>query len=247
MEKGFRILSIIMFITMITLPATGQENQALNLYEPKALVRRLSYDNFKKIRMMTAAIMNFGGGEQEFNRLIDKYAEASALYFSKEYEKSAEVFADNQKEINKTAMSLANRYKQDTIKLQKQIITLDVKRKIKASLEGKKYNPTLEKLVREASEAVAAANDLYIRSRPVHAIFYYRRAKEKIFLYYEIVKDTAFAEEQQTEKVSKKKIPEKDKKSQKYKKLLDSYERDQIDNQNKVYIAQEKGAKEKIN
>jgi hypothetical protein len=215
MVKGWRA-SVIILSLMITAALFAQETEQKRefntLYEPLALIKRASYDNFKKIKLLHTSIMNFGGGETEFNRLVDEYAEASALYFRESMIESANLFTKNEKNINAAASALAQKYKTDTESLHMDVIKMNVKKNIDLSLNGKKADPTADLLVSNASFAVKRANDYLARSRPIDAIFYYRRAKESCFKYYEVTK-----------------LP-----------LPEHYKKDAVDLQNKVYVAKEK-------
>jgi hypothetical protein len=216
MVKGFRFIALFIICACAATIISAQEAEVKRefntLYQPKEYILRASYDNFKKIKLLHAAILNFGGGEAEFNRLVDDYAEASALYFRQEYIASANLFTKNEKDILSVAMALAKKYKDDTDALHQLIIKLNVKNSIETGLKGKEVNPTADVLVRTASYGVNQANDYYARSRPFDAIYYFRRAKEACFQYYELMGE---------------KVP-------------DQYKKDVIDNKNKIYTAKEK-------
>ena len=223
--KTLRGIMCIMFLAVCA-PLFAQEDPDIKdasnpLYEPIAVVQRLSYDNFKNIKLLTVAIMNYGGGEADFNRIVDGYAEASALYFSRDYKKAAAEFTKNDKDIQDVAMKLSAKYKTDAEALTKEIISYSIKSRIRKSIEGTKTNEAdlaSEKLLSQATESVAKANDLSVRVRPYQAIAQYRRAKEQCMVYYETLKV-------------------KDVNGQK---LADRFERDRADVKNKIYVAKEK-------
>lgn len=179
---------------------------------PHSVVKKLSIDNFRAIKNLYFAIMNFGGGEAEFNRLVSGYASATSKYFAKEYDDSAAAFKLNDKDIIETGMAIAAKYKDSTSKMHTEIIEIHTKYTIKLSLDGKKADPALEKLLNEASESLAKANDFYIRKKPVKSIELYRRSKEKILLYYDAIKQP---------------IPQE-------------YEKDRKDNAHELYVSKEK-------
>jgi hypothetical protein len=133
-----------------------------------SVCKRLSMTT-SRIRLLTTSIMNFGGGEAEFNRLVDKYAQATSYYFNREYDQSAKLFTENEREILNTAMKLGEQYKNDTITLQQKVIAENVRYNIKRSLEGQQPNPIAEKFLRQGTESVRRANDLLVRSRPLMA------------------------------------------------------------------------------
>ena len=215
------VFGLLLACTCVPLFAQEDPDQTNPLYEPVAVVQRLSYDNFKNIRLITVAIMNYGGGEADFNRLVEGYADASALYFSRDYKKAAVAFEKNEKDIMEVAMKLAEKYKQDSESLNKETITYNVKMKIAKSVKGE--NPSLadlagEKLISQGAEGVAKGNDYYVRSRPVQAIATYRKAKEQYIQYYE----TIGVKEVNGQKIA------------------DRFEKDKKDSKNQIFVAKEK-------
>jgi hypothetical protein len=215
MGKGIRVgivLCVLVLAGALFAQEAGQKREFNPLYEPLSYVQRASYDNFKNIKLLHTAIMNFGGGEAEFDKLVDEYAEASALYFRESLVESANTFARNEKNILATALKLAQRYKTDSEAVHTDVIKFHVRNNVKLSLNGKRPDPTAELLLSNANFGIKRANDYMARSRPVEAIYYFRRAKENCFKYYEVTKQP---------------LPEK-------------YKRDVVDNQNKVYTAKEK-------
>jgi hypothetical protein len=196
-------------------------DKANPLYDPVSVVLRLSYDNFKNIKLLMTAIINYGGGQAEFDRLVDGYAEASSLYFSRDYKRAADVFVKNEKDIREVAIKLAEKYKADSEALNKEMISHNVKLRVKASVDGKKTNEamlTAEKLIGESSEAIAKGNDYLVRTRPVQAVQLYRRSKEQSILYYQAMG---------IKEINGQKISER-------------FEREIADNKNKVFVSKEK-------
>ena len=182
------------------------------LYSAEDVVKSLSYDNFKRIKLLHAAIMNYGGGKEEFDRIVDVYAEASALYFQNKITESANLFTKNKKDIDEVALRIANLYKKDTDKLHTNIIKMSVKYNVKMSLKGEEVNPQAEVAINGASYGVQKGNDFLARSRPVQAIYYFRRAKESCFQVYKVLE-----------------VP-----------LPEEFNKDIVDNKNQVYVSKEK-------
>jgi hypothetical protein len=196
-------------------------DKANPLYDPVSVVLRLSYDNFKNIKLLMTAIINYGGGQAEFDRLVDGYAEASSLYFSKDYKRAADAFAKNEKDIQEVALKLAEKYKADSEALNKEIISHNVKLRIKTSVDGKRTTEgmmTAEKLIGESSESIAKGNDYLARTRPVQAVQLYRRSKDRAIQYYQALG---------IKEINGQKIAER-------------FERENADNKNKVYVSKEK-------
>ncbi len=97
---------------MITGPLFAQSYN--RSYDPKKLSQRLSYENFRNIKLLQIAILNYGGGKEDIDKLVDQYAEASALYFQDRMEEAADMFTQNQKQILALAKSISEKFKNDT-------------------------------------------------------------------------------------------------------------------------------------
>ena len=217
----FSILFLLACAPLFAQEDTDIKDKTNPLYEPIAVVQRLSYDNFKNIKLITVAVMNYGGGDAEFNRLVEGYAEATALYFSHDYKKAADAFTKNEKDIQEVSLKLAAKYKQDSETLNKEIIKRNVTIRVMKSVKAEKptdADMTAEKFISQAAESIAKANDAYVRVRPVPAINLYRRAKLQCIAYYDV-------------------LGVKEVNGQK---LSDRFERDQADAKNKIYVSKEK-------
>jgi len=211
--------SLLIFIIAINIVSSSafaqpaRTGKGLNpLYKPISVVQRLSYDNFKFIKLLRASIINYGGGEAEFDRLVDTYAEASALYFQNRLKESASLFTKNLNEIMGVAQQIAQKYRDDTSKLHVDIIKMNVKYNVKLAIDGKKSNSASESVISGASFGLRKANDFFDRSRPIKAMIYYRRAKKSCFRLYKIL-GLAF--------------PRK-------------FEKDVVDNRNQVFVSKKK-------
>ena len=220
MRKGFQFTALILAILLLGVALPAQETteektpekKFNTLYDPEAVINRLSYENFKNIKLIRTAIFNYGGGESQFEKLVNDYAKASALYYRKEFIESANLFTQNEDEIQTVATDLAKKYKETAEQLHVDVIKLGVKHQLKSSLDNEQVNESVAPLISNASYAIQMANDYLERSRPIDAIFYYRRAKENCFKVYEALKM---------------KVPEE-------------FEKDMVDMQNKVYVEKEK-------
>jgi hypothetical protein len=216
MAKGWRIVGVFIFLTVFAVALSAQQAEPVKefnpLYNPQQVIQRLSYDNFKSIKLLHTAIVNFGGGEAEFERLVNDYAEATSYYFRGSLVESANLFTKNEKDIHAVGMKLAQKFKEDTEALHREVIKQHVKSNVKLSLKGEKADPTAELLVSNGAFGINKANDLFERSKPVDAVYYYRRAKESCFKYYELTKEP----------------------------LPDRYKKDVVDAQNKIYTSKEK-------
>lgn len=200
------------FITAAFAQFDNSKKEFNTLYRAEDVVKSLSYDNFKRIKLLHAAIMNYGGGKEEFDRIVDAYAEASALYFQNKITESANLFTKNKKDIDKVAIKIANVYKNDADQLHTNIIKMHVKYNVKMSLKGEVVNPQAEVALNGASYGVQKGNDYLVRSRPVQAIYYFRRAKNSCFQVYKVLE-----------------VP-----------LPEKFNKDIVDNKNQVYVSKEK-------
>ncbi len=233
MKKG--VFTLLLIVLMVIPEALfSQSSQTYNSnYQPLPLVKRLSYENFRNIKLLHAAVMNFGEGQSQIEKLVDQYSEASALYFQNRIEEAAAKFSENEREILKTAQNLARKYRQNTETLFQKGIKMNVKNELQRSLKGDKENPYSSKFLNNAKFAVHKANDYYDRfinaqtasPRPlITAIYYYRQAKKNVF---KMIRNTEFSED----KSKNKEIIESH---------LQGYEKDMKDNDNKVHKSREK-------
>jgi hypothetical protein len=188
MAKGFQttILALALLI-----PALSGAQSYNNYYKPKSLIKRLSYENFRNIKMLQAAIYNYGSGESEVEELVDQYAEASALYFQNKITEAAEKFQENERNILKVAQKLAKIYRKDTDRIFTEAVKTNVRNTLKLRMRGhNESNQYADKYLSTAKYAFNKATDYYDRyinaktANPRHlvtAIYYYRQAKENVF------------------------------------------------------------------
>jgi len=223
-----KILITVLAVLIVTGELFAQKRFYNTLYSPIPVVKRLSYENFRNIKLLQPAIMNYGGGEKEIDRLVDQYAEASALYFRNKPDEAARLFTQNERELFLVAKKLAIRYRKDTEKLLEDGMKYQIKNKLKKNLKGKKHSLTGEQLLSNSSYSLLKANDYYDRyinarknvsaKNLISSIYYYRRAKENLIKMYLVL---------ETSKEEKRKIEER-------------YKRDIDDNNNKIYKSMEK-------
>lgn len=227
MAKGLRVFIILAFSLLCVTASYGQEKKYNPLAQPLSVIKRLSYENFKDIKMLQVAVLNYGAGETDIDRLVDQYAEASALYFQGKIDEAANLFTDNSREIQKVVQQVVRKYKEDANKIIVQGIKLNIKSEFARSLKGERKEEKVDEYLSNARFSLAKAEDLYTGfidnpnsppSRLISAIYMYRRCKENVFLVFQYL-DMA-----------------KDQKDQ----LLAGYKKDVIDNQNKVYKSMEK-------
>jgi hypothetical protein len=216
MTKGIRYYIAFSIVLLFFSSVNAQFDTAKKEFDPLMnevdVVRQLSYENFKKIKLLHTAIMNYGSGKEEFDRLVDVYAEASALYFQNKMIESANLFTKNKKDIDDAAAKIAKVYKTDADKLHLNIIKMHVKYKVKMSIKGEQVTPQAEVALNAAAGGVQIANDYYERSRFVESISYFRRAKESCFQLYKVLE-----------------VP-----------LPEEFNKDQADDKNQVYVSKEK-------
>ncbi len=227
MYKGIRSAFFVLFAVLMCVDLSGQTRRFNEAYNPLDVAKRLSYENFRDLKLLQTAILNFGGGKDEINRLIDQYAEASALYFQARYEESANIYSDNQREILSAAKRITTKYKETSEKLLLDSTKQTIKDELASKLKGEEgyISPTV--YLSRARFAVNTANDYFDRFKDainaspmnfIKAIYYYRQAKENMFNLMTAVE------------------PDKAKKQG----ILDLYKKDILDNDNRVYESKEK-------
>lgn len=187
-----RNFTLIIFTAFIAAPAVPQEKYN-SLYQPLPVVKRLSYENFRNIKLLSASIMNYGGGDAELEKLVDQYAEATALYFQNKIPDAAQKFSDNERAILKMAQDLAKKYRQDSDALFTQAMKIYAKSSIQRALDGKKPNEATEMFIQNGKFALEKASDYYDRyinatvappRELITSIYYYRKLKESVINVY---------------------------------------------------------------
>lgn len=231
---------------------------------PQSLAKRLSYENFRSLKLLNTAIMNFGGGTADIDKLIDQYAEASALYFQNKMPESANAFKANEAAILAVAKQLAQKYQQDSSALLKDSMNMSIRAKLKQQIKGGAERlGWSDKFLEQAQAGVLKANDYYDRFKDaksvssmelITAIYYYRGAKDSMFQMMRVLADHQSklqAEEEVNQMIANKELARskkedmiREKESQKKKDLLsrylDKYAKDIVDNKNMVYQSREK-------
>ena len=253
MKIGIIGIAVVLVVCMFAPAGFSQtERQAAqprffnSLYEPLPVVLRLSYENFKNIKLLNAAIINFGGGESEFDRLVEEYAEASSLYFRNEFVESANKFSENEKNILNAAKTIAEKYKEATIKLQKDVIKMKVMASMKMALDGRgmEVHPAAERSLRDGGSSLIRANDNLVRVRPITALYFYRRAKHSFFNVYTILEGQFNGKAEEALRGGRKNENEYYAREAKKHALPGEYQKDISDNKNRIYA---KGNMEKDN
>jgi len=226
-----------------------EEKKYNQQYNPVSLIKRLSYENFKNIKLLRSAIMNYGGGEAEVQKLIDQYADATALYFEDKIEESAVKFTENEKEIFQIAKKIAADYSKDSARFLNKGIKRNVQVSIQQEIEGKIRDAVMDKYLDNAKSANKRASSILddykysnekntgSAQRLITSIYYYRLAKQNLFLMYQ-----AHIESMKLDDDKKK---DRDMKDQLFDKMLkddykEDYKKDLQDNKNKVYTSMEK-------
>ncbi len=245
-------LALICFVNFSQSTMAGDKESVKfnDSYAPASVVKRLSYENFRNIRLLRTAILNYGGGEAEVQKLVDQYAEASALYFQDKVLESAEKYMENERDIFKVAQKIAKSYHDDTVAFLKKGIKRNIKITLEREVGGKHADEVMNKYLNNARYATKRANSIYDdfkyvnsnKSGPpayklITAIYYYRLSKQNLFQMYnaygetlEMDKDKKKNEKMVKDKVSK--MLEEDYKP--------DYKKDLKDNENQVYVSKEK-------
>jgi len=193
MKRLFGILSVIIFSAVI---AAAQTPEKKNPPPPPAAgdkaqyLDRLISQNYINIRDLRSSVINYGGGQQQFNVLLDGFSAAFAKYLSEQKEESAKLFEKNDTDIKNTASGLAKKYQKDTDDMYSQLIKIAVKDRMDKSINRNNVETEMD---------LSSPNDFYLKSaahlmrigdlritenNPIEAIFYYRKSKQYIFQSY---------------------------------------------------------------
>ncbi len=245
------LLSLVCFVSFSLGSAWAEagEVEFNDSYLPSSVVKRLSYENFRNIKLLRTAILNYGGGEAEIQKLIDQYAEASALYFQDKVLDAAKKYMENEGEIFKTAQKIAKIYHDDTVKFLQQGIKRNIKITLEREVNGERSDPVMTKYLNNAKFANRKAKSIYDDfkySNPkkpgpayklITAIYYYRLSKQNLFQMYK-----AYGRTLDLDKDKKKNIKMVEEKVTKMiqEDYKPDYKKDLKDNENKVYVSMEK-------
>jgi hypothetical protein len=167
------------------------------------LARQLSFENYSKIRLLRSAIINYNG-QSAFESIINKYSDASSLYFSRDFEAAANLFVQNEKDINEAAVNLCKIYDRDTVAIINAASTDLIKPQLIKNIKNKEpIDPNLKLVLNMASADMQKARDQNSWGRPIDAIYYYRLAKKVCFRHYTEMK-VALPEKYNKDKVDSK-------------------------------------------
>ncbi len=210
-------------------------------YQALPIMHRLSYENFRNVKLLNAAILNFGGGSDEFDVIVERYAEASALYFRNEYVESAIKFMINERQIKRAAKKINEIYKIRTASIQEHVLKMKTKIAFKMAVAESKRSvpplyPAIDKALNEGGDLPRRAHDYSERGYYIDSIYYYRRAKEKFLSVYTIFEAQYKDIADRSNKRSEVQFLEK---MSKETKMPWVYRLDVIDNKNRVFDGSE--------
>lgn len=246
-------LALLVFINIFSFSsgvhAQEGEKQYNSQYNPTSVVKRLSYENFKNIKLLRSAILNYGGGEAEVQKLIDQYADATALYFQDKTEEAASKFTENEREIFKAAKKIAGDYHNDSTAFLTKGIKRNIQVNIERDVDGKGRDAVMDKYLENAKISLKKGAAIYedykytgdkttgSAKRLITSIYYYRMAKQNLIMMYQ-----AHVEGMKLDPDKKK---DQEKKDEMFDRLMKEdfkadYKKDMQDNKNKVYESKEK-------
>ncbi len=250
-RRFFLTLTIFINIFYFSYEAHAQETekQYNAQYSPISVVKRLSYENFRNIKLLRAAILNYGGGEAEVQKLIDQYADATALYFQDKTEEAAGKFTENEREIFKIAKKIAGDYNKDSAAFMIKGIKKNVQVNIEREVDGNNRDAVMDKYLENAKVSLKKGSAIFddykytgekttgSAKRLITSIYYFRMAKQNLFMMYQ-----AYVDSMKLDPDRKKDLEMKD---QMFDKLIkedykSDYKKDIQDNKNKVYVSMEK-------
>ncbi len=246
-------LAVMVFINIFfigsVLQAQEGEKQYNSQYSAISVVKRLSYENFRNIKLLRTAILNYGGGEAEVQKLVDQYADATALYFQDKTEEAANKFTENERNIFRIAKKIAGDYNTDASAFLIKGIKRNVQVNLEKEVDGKSRDVVMDKYLDNAKVALKKGSSIYEdykysgekssvpAKRLITAIYYYRMAKQNLFMMYQAHVDSM--------KLDPDKKKDQEMKDQMLDKLLKEdykadYKKDLQDSKNKVYVSMEK-------
>ena len=155
-----------------------------------AELERIISQSYISIRDLRSPILNYGGGQKQFDQLLEGFSAAFAKYLGEKFDEAADLFAKNERDIMTAATEIAKRYKKDTDELYSQLIKIALKDRMDKSVNRNTIEIEMD---------LTSPNDFYLKSaahlmkmadlklaekNPIEAIFYYRKSKQYIFQSY---------------------------------------------------------------
>jgi hypothetical protein len=159
--------------------------------DPVYIVQTLMNNNYMNMKNLYVPIMNYGGGEKEFNTLLDSYSRGMTLYLHRRMTEAADLFKKNEAEIRTLAEKIAKKYREDTERLHALAIKMYIQAKIAKSMSDRSVETEVSQFttgdiyINNASDSIRMANRYLESGRPVDAIVYYRQSKVYCFEAYD--------------------------------------------------------------
>ncbi|TAL36199.1 MAG: hypothetical protein EPN93_08830 [Spirochaetes bacterium] len=175
-------------LLFIAAPYAGAEEENPTLAnDPVYIVQTLMNNNYMNIRALYVPIINYGGGEKEFYRILDSYSLAVTLYLHRKMPESAEMFRKNAAEIKELAARIAKKYREDSEKIHTETVKMYIRSKMQLALKSRTVETEITMFttgdvnISNASDSIRMADRYMENGRPLDAIAYYRKSKAYCF------------------------------------------------------------------
>lgn len=182
-EMTLGMIALCMFFT----PLTAQTSRTDSPRGKSNTLDRVISQNYINIRDLKTPMLNFGGGQKQFDRMLEGFSAAFAKYLSEKFEEASALFEENDKEIMDAAMQIAKKYQKDTDALYSLIVTASVRDRMGKSINRRNVEIEMDLTtpndfyLQTAAHLMKIADQRITEKNPVEAIFYYRKSKQYIF------------------------------------------------------------------
>jgi len=143
--------------------------------------------NYIGIRDLRVPIMNYGGGKDQYNKLVDSFSKAFAKYMNDNMVESIDLFEKNNKDINSVAIEIAKQYQKDANEIYEKAVRIVIANKFERSAAATfvetDFNLSAPPYfyIKSAAQELNLANKRFNDNDIIDSISYYRRAKDFIF------------------------------------------------------------------
>ena len=188
MKKGIVLALLVSVIAVQTLYA--QTSRPVQAADRNANLERLISQNYIAIRDLRSPILNYGGGQKQFDRLLEGFSAAFAKYLGDKFDEAHGLFIRNEQDIRDTAVEVAKRYQKDTDTLYSELIQIALKDRMGKSVTRNAVEIEMDLTspndfyLKNAAHLLKIGDQRLAENNPVEAIFYYRKSKQYIFQSY---------------------------------------------------------------
>jgi hypothetical protein len=144
-------------------------------------------ENYIGIRDLRIPLMNFGGGKEQYNKLVESFSNAFAKYMNENKVESMNLFKNSNKDINNTAVEIAKKYQKDANEIYEKGVRVVISNKFERSASanfvetGFNLSAPPDFYIKSAAQQLSIGNKHLADNEAIDSIYYFRRAKDFVF------------------------------------------------------------------